>query len=372
MAIRKRPDGSCQVFCYDPAKKRKVYIKPADFGYETPLTERKARDLERRAITHYKKGGKPADAELTVREYAQEWFEHHHGEGTRRPSPNTLTQNELNLRGFLEEFGDRPIDGGIARKEALRWAKKHGYKARAAAALFNDAFDDEETKANPFANRRESQPRGRKDIVPLTEQEVERLGEIALVTHGDYGLMCRAWILFLAWVGARPGETFGLDWPALDFEEGLVTVTRIKGRKQTDRIVFPRRAQEAVLEIPGLRTGRLFSTVQGKRLEKGAVAYYWRDIRAAFIVSLDPERRKELLAVKGALDPYALRHACASWIVANGGDEYDVSAQLGNTPEVARANYVHDFEERRLERLQGLLGGSRVSSLEVVRQRRGG
>jgi hypothetical protein len=82
--------------------------------------------------------------------------------------------------------------------------------------------------------------------------------------HGDYGVVCRAWLMFGAWVGARPGEYFGLDWDALDFEQGLVTITRIKGRKQTDQVVFPKRAQDAILEMPGPAHGPV--VLDGPRL----------------------------------------------------------------------------------------------------------
>jgi hypothetical protein len=53
------------------------------------------------------------------------------------------------------------IDGGIQRREALRWAKEHQSQSYVVAAMFNDAFDDEECKANPFRNRRNPEPRGR-------------------------------------------------------------------------------------------------------------------------------------------------------------------------------------------------------------------
>src|SRR4051812_31060265 len=127
MAIRQLPNGTFQVYAYDPAKGRKVYVRPKDFDATTPTNQRQARSLEREAILHYKRQakGKSHARALTVREYVEEWFDVHHGEGTRRPSLNTLKQNQWAMRKFLERFGDREIDGGIQRREALRWAKEH-------------------------------------------------------------------------------------------------------------------------------------------------------------------------------------------------------------------------------------------------------
>jgi hypothetical protein len=56
----------------------------------------------------------------------------------------------------------------------------HPHNAKAVAALLNDAIDDEACTANPFRNRRQEQPRGRQDIYPLTEEEVDRLADCAL------------------------------------------------------------------------------------------------------------------------------------------------------------------------------------------------
>jgi integrase len=374
MAIRSLPNGTFQIYAYDPAKGRKVYVRPKDFGVETPTNQRQARDLEREAILFYKRQSKGQSTNargLTIREYVDEWLEVHHGEGTRRPSLNTFKQNKWAMRSFLEKFGDRAVDGGIQRREALRWAKENQSRAYVVAAMFNDAFDDEECKANPFRNRRNPEPRGRRDIAPLTEHEVERLGEIAFDEHGDYGVVCRAWLMFGAWVGARPGEYFGLDWDALDFEQGLVTITRIKGRRQTEQVVFPKRAQDAILEMPAPHTGRLFSTVRGSRVEKGSSSYYFNPVRGVFLAGLKPDRRAELEAEKGALDLYSLRHHAASQIVANGGDEYDCAFQLGNTPEECRRSYIHDYKTRRLDTIRQALDGASVRSLDAARKRRG-
>jgi integrase len=374
MAIRQLPNGTFQVYAYDPARGRKVYIRPKDFDATTPTNERQARNLEREAILHYKRQAKgkgtPARG-LTVREYVDEWLEVHHGEGTRRPSLNTLKHNQWAMRAFLDRFGDRAIDGGIQRREALRWAKEYPSRAYVVAALFNDAFDDEECKANPFRNRRNPEPRGRRDISPLTEHEVERLGEIAHSVHGDYGVVCRAWLMFGAWVGARPGEYFGLDWDALDFDQGLVTITRIKGRKQTDQVVLPKRARDAILDMPGPRTDRLFSTVRGSRIAKGSSSYYFNPVRSVFLTGLSSARRAELEAEKGAMDLYSLRHHAASQIVANGGDEYDCAFQLGNTAEECRRSYIHDYKARRLDTIRQALEGASVRSLDAARKRRG-
>jgi integrase len=101
--------------------------------------------------------------------------------------------------------------------------------------MYQDAVNDDLIPSNPFANRQQKQSRGRKDIEPLTEAEVEQLAEIAEDVWGAYGKVCKAWILFSAWVGTRPGETFSLTWDDLDLEAGLVTVKRVQAAVQHGR-----------------------------------------------------------------------------------------------------------------------------------------
>ena len=355
MSVVKDPDGRYSVYVYSPAKRRNVYVGRRRL-------EREAKALFREKTDEFAKQS-PA-RKLTCRAYAREWLAEHHGQGTNRPASSTHAHNEGMLRPFLEDFGDRLIDGGIGRKEALRWARRHPHNAKAASAMFNDAINDEETLGNPFANRRHEQPRGRQDIYPMTEEEVERLAGIAEQTWGSggYGLVARALVLFGAWVGARPGETLTRTDADLDVEGGLVRVTRVKGAKQTEWIVLPRQVIAALDAMPPRHSPRLFSTVQGKPMgTKGDLHYYWSPIRAAFKTTCTPERWAELLegqSDRRSLDFYALRHFCASIIVDRGGDEYDVAQQLGNTPEVCRKVYIHGYRDRVNERNRARLEGA--------------
>lgn len=370
-------NGARQVFVYDPAAGKKVYVgsrvKLRGPGGAEELEREKAAEFAAAAAA----GPAPA-AGLSTGQWAAEWLEHHHGPGTRRTAPTTRQVNELNLRPFLKEFADRPIDGGITRSEALRWARKHPHNAKSVSAMFNDAVDEERCTGNPFANRRQPQGRERKHIHPLTAEEVDRLAQIALTTWGEdgYGKVARAWVLFGAWVGTRPGETFRVERQHLDFDAGEVRVRRIKKRGNTypvDTIVLPRVVVAALTTLSLPTVGPIFTTVHGRAIEKGALRYYWDPIRAGFRQTVTNDRWAELLdgTEDGKnLDFYTLRHHCASQIVAAGGNEYDVSAQLGNSPEVARETYIHDYADERRARNRRFLDGADVVDLTARRKAR--
>ena len=366
--------GAWNVEAYDPARKRNVYV-----GRCTKKAD--AKELLRVKTAELKAAAASGDApeRVTVDAYAERWLTIKHGPGTRRPAESTRKQNRAMLKSFRAEFGSRLMAGGVQRREALDWAISHGQQAKAVAAMWNDAIDDDiGVVVNPLANRRLQQPRGRRDINPLTEREVLLLEQIALDRWGAYGPVAAAWIRFGAWVGSRPGETFSVEPADLDFARGEVTVRRVKKRGNSypvDVVALPDRVIEAVEAMPTRSRqldGPLFRTVDGKPIVKGALRYYWDPVRSVFQSQVSPERWRELLAGQKnqeTLDFYSLRHFCASLIVDRGGNEFDVSAQLGNSPEVARETYIHAYRDRVNDRNRSRLNGP-VADLDAARRRR--
>lgn len=372
-------EGQRPVYVYDPSIGRKRYV-----GSRKNLRgEDGAKALEQAKAIEFARAS-PADDTLTVATYAAEWFELHHGEGTRRPAGSTLKVNRGNMRPFLSEYGTRPLEDGLTRREALRWAKLHKHNAVVVCAMFNDAIDDGVCKVNPFAGRKQEGSRERKHIHPLTEEEVSRLADIALRQWGEdgYGLVARAWVLFGAWVGCRPGETFTVTAQALDFANGEVTIRRVKKRGRvypTDVVVLPVAVIDAIRAMPAVpMAGPLFVSPRGLPFTHG-IRYYWDPIRSAFRETVSDRRWHELLddtmedgsRVRAKnLDFYALRHFCASVMADRGADARDIAHQLGNSEQVCRETYIHAFVDRTNDRVRNLLDAPRVSDLDAARRRR--
>lgn len=372
-------EGMRPVYVYNPAVGKKVYV-----GSRKKLRgEGGAEELFRDKTAEFARARDGEANGTTIAAWAAEWLTEHHGPGTSRPETGTHTTNEGNLRPFLAEFGHLPLKGGIKRRAALAWSRKHPHNAKTVSAMYNDAIDAEAEQdlVNPFANRKQQPRRERRFIKALTTEEVERLGKIALQVWGaeGFGLVMYALIMFGAWVGTRPGETYGVEKANLDFAHGKVTVKRIKkrgGKYPTDTIVLPHVAAAAIRAMPDLPdSGPIFLSIEGSPMGKGNLRYYWDPIRAAFRQTVTDERWAELLdgTEDGQhFDFYVLRHRVASHIVAQGGNEYDVAAQLGNSPEVCRATYIHDFADERLARNAKFLNNTAdVLDLAQARDRRG-
>lgn len=368
MAISKpRPNGMRQVYVYDPRVGKKVYVG----SREKLRGPGGAQQLEREKAAEFA-GQAPAPSTLTAAAYCATWLDLHHGGGTRRPAPSTRALNESNLRPFLAKYGARPLDGGVTRSEALAWAKKHRHSAKAVSAMYNDALDEEKCKANPFANRRQEQPRGRKDIEPITEDEVDRLAEIALAMWGrnGYGLVVSAWIMFASWVGCRPGETFAVTAADLNYAAGEVAIRRVKKRDggvyPVDVVVLPGAAQDAIRAMPVIpAAGPIFRTVTGRPITKGSQRYVWDPVRKAFERELSPARAAELLLDRD-LNFYELRHFCGSMMADRGLSEHDIAHQLGNSVQVCRETYIHAYRDRTNDRVRLALDGAKVAPLRGV------
>jgi integrase len=367
--------GMRPVYVYDPRAGRKVYV-----GSRQLL--RDAKQLERDKTTEFAQADPTAG--ITIAAYAAEWLELHHGPGTRRPAPSTLKVNTGNLKPFLTGFGSRTLDS-VTRRDALRWSKLHPHNAVVVCAMFNDAIDDEECKANPFAGRKQEGSRERKHIHPLTEDEVNRLADIAYRQWGSdgYGRVARAWVLFAAWVGCRPGETFAVQGRDLDFARGEVTIRRVKKRGRvypTDVVVLSSAVIDAVREMQTVpATGPLFTTVTGLPFSKGNLRHHWDPVRSAFRETVTPERWAQLLddtAEEGTrrraknLDFYVLRHFCASVLADRGCTAKEISAQLGNSEQVCQDVYIHLYRDRSNDRVRDALNRGEVSDLEAARRRR--
>jgi integrase len=353
--------GAYECKVYDPRVKKLVYVGRRKL-------ERDAKKLFREK-TEELQGVAPS--ELTIRDYAPQWLEHHHGPGTKRPAESTRKVNAGNLKGFLEEFGDRRLDGGVGRKEALRWSKGRQHVAKTVAAMFNDAVDDEDARGNPFANRRHERSKERRLIAPITQEELDRLADIALRHWGadGYGRVARAWVLFSAWVGCRPGETFSVPLRNVDFHRGLVTIRRVKPPYNTDTVVIPKAALDALREVQGdlAQVGPMFRSVTGRPIAKGGLSYHWSPIAHAFRETVSEERWEALTEGQPSFAIYSLRHRVASVMADRGASARDIAEQLGNTAEVCERVYIHPYADDVRERNRKLLDMDNVVHLESRR-----
>ncbi len=324
--------GHFGVSVYDSALKRKRWVGTFD-------TLRDAREAERNASRR-----RGSTTRLTCREFVDMWLTNY-----ARPAPATRRTYRYALRQFVADFGHARLNE-LDRLAARPWALAQPQSnVRAVRAMLNDAISDGlHPGPNPFANLRLEQPRGRKDLDALTEEELQTLAGHALAVHEDYGLTFRAIVLFAAYVGLRPGELCALQRSDVGHDE-VVIRRNLDGTGQLklpkngkERVVIlPPPARDALLDLaPRVDVPWLFVTRSGRQFRKSSLLYYWNPVRAAF--------------GRPGMDFYELRHFCATHLLELGVSHADVAVQLGHSDggALVMSTYGHPSEDGARERLK--------------------
>lgn len=328
------------VSVYDPSIGKKRWVG-------TFVTKSEAREAEREAARRPRGGSR-----VNCAAFAQIWLSDY-----SRPSPTTHQTYRYALNRFVADFGTKKLVD-IDIPAARAWAKRNAVSnARVVRTMFNDAIADGiHPGPNPFANLRMTQSRGRKDLVPISIDDVYDLVDAAMRVHSEtlYGEEFGAIIQFAAFVGLRPGELFALQPGDIGenrvrIERSLDNTGRIKspknGRART--VVLPTPARTALDRVPDDREW-LFCSPRGKRLTRNSLYYWWRPVRAA--------------VGRPGMDFYELRHFCATHLLELGLSPSDVAVQLGHTDNGAliMSTYGHPSDERARERIFAAYGGSQV------------
>ena len=154
--------------------------------------------------------------------------------------------------------------------------------------------------------------------------------------QGWYLLRNKALLELLYGAGLRVSEASSLRVEDLDLEEGLVHVRKGKGRKAR-RVPVGSEALRALEAWLGAHEGRgpLFLNRYREGLSARSMH---RIVRAS-------GRLHDL----GGLHPHALRHSCATHMLANGADLRGIQEQLGHASLSTTQRYAHVSVERLLE-----------------------
>lgn len=320
-------------------------------------TKREARIAERDAQALLEADHQPSAT--TIAEFVDFYLKGHE----ERVKPSTYNTSRLALTRFVEDFGHRTPDS-ITPMEAEAWARANRHRVQRVSSVMNDAVRKQLCPSNPFRGYG-SKGRGRKDITPLTRDELAHLANCAERALGqEFGPMFKAFVLFAGWTGFRAGELFALEWRDLDFENRRVNLRRqaYDGVVQTLKSGEPERflPQEAIDAVRNLeRDGMLvFRGETGRRLCRTALKNAWNKVEVLY----GPR-----------VTAHELRHSLAYHLYVEKGLPADVVAvQLGHDgPDQILRLYGHG-KVGALDRLEAALSRkvTPLKSLEVVKDER--
>jgi integrase/recombinase XerC len=258
----------------------------------------------------------------------------------RGASPHTLRAYSADLRSLenhLSTEGRRLRDAQLS--DLRRWLATRAKDRRPAPAtlarhiaavrsFFSWMVQRGELQASPAA--RLQSPR-----VPRRAPRLLEVDEAAAVVErphqsGRLHLRNRALLELLYGAGLRVGEAVALDAQDVDLQQRLVTVRQGKGGR--DRVVpFGPPCADALRatlnERGGAASGPLFLNRSGTRLSA----------RSAWQIARDAGANNGV----AELHPHALRHACATHLLAAGADLRAIQEQLGHASLSTTQRYTH-------------------------------
>ena len=322
MGIRKR-GSRWTAKVYDPsAPGRQRWVG-------TFKTESEAVDAARAATV----GIAPSARARTIRDWSMVWLRDY-----ARPALSTQRTYRYAVECINADVGElllARVDRPTARRLAKSWPRG---TTRVARTMFADAHRDGLIAANPFTQLRLETPKGRKDLDALSEQQIGTLVAAAIPALGEYGPQFRAVLLFLAYVGCRPGELCCIRRADVDRARSEVTIRFTldgqggekppkNGRPRV--VIIPPRALAALADVPvRLDSPYLFHTTTGRRLSKATLSYSFRVVRQRWA-------QREL------------RHACATLLMERGLPPHVVATQLGHTDGGALVQRLYGHPSER-------------------------
>lgn len=262
----------------------------------------------------------------TIAEFAETWPERFgvdHAESTRRTKASMI-------RPFVEEFGERPLDG-VPKGELHDWGREHPNRVRYVKLMYADAVSVELCPSNPIIGLRVRGTGGRRDLVPLTPRQLN-----ALVRCEPRDL--KGAVMFSARTGIRLGELLAVTADAID---GDVLDVRCqldpRGEERPckagskGRVIIP---PDALKCLPRARTGRLWP------LSRSAHHRLWDSCRRCAEIDFPW---------------HGLRHQAATWLFERGASLDDVAWQLRHRQGSITASYVHARENVMVDRLREIV-----------------
>lgn len=297
----------------------------------------------------------PVPKRITVRQIADEWFNHLDeliAAGQLRPRTAESYRNGISHH-VLPTLGSRQVssigpDDLVAWHEAQRRSGAAAWSIHARwvplRSLLGYAARTGRIIANPadLLTRRERPKLGRPKDRFLTSGEIEALLWNA---RGNAALI----VPLLLFTGVRASELLGLTWEDVDFDRQVIRVRYQMSRKGNKRVLLKSESGRREVILMGavahrLRKARLaarFSNQTDLIVANGVgKTLGYRKLASLFAAACDAA------GVHG-VTPHTCRHTFASILIDQGRDVEFVSQQLGHaSTKTTWDTYVHLFRAR--------------------------
>lgn len=208
-------------------------------------------------------------------------------------------------------------------------------------------------KVNPAGtNSMDAPPRVEEEVKPIPASDVRKI--ISAAEGTPYGAR---WSVALA-LGLRPGETLGLRWSDVDFDEGVLHVRqqlqRVKGKGLVEKTPKSSAGVRSMYLPPTLLAG-LKSHRKAQNEARLRAGDHWTDSGLVFTLDngrgisaeVDRRRWRALLESAGVEHRrlYDARHSAGTLLLAQGVAPRTAMALLGHSQVSVTMRYQHAVDE---------------------------
>jgi len=278
------PSGRWRGRVWHPRLRKQVSVRQVIGGPDTYESEAEAKLAEAEARTLLSKS---ARAGVTVSEWWAEWTTN---PIWQRPSESTNINYRARTKAFVERYGSLAMRA-VGDDEVAEWLRgKHASTVKELRVMWNDAASAAAgrlVRENPFANLGLPSSRGRRDVQPPDEAQIQTFIQLAEeLTPPSFA----AYLDVAIGTGMRPGELDALRWTKCDFQKEEIRVDE-QWNKISRQFTKPKahhirtigmteRARDRLLSLP--REGEhCFQTLRGSHYCPSTRTHHWNRVRAA-------------------------------------------------------------------------------------------
>jgi integrase len=306
------------------------------------------------AVEHSKLSGAYVDARASrtrFRDFADEWAASQDWKGTTRESwPYVRVRLDPELGAMPLASIDRLVLQRTRAKLAERYATSTTSTTMAyAGMILRAAYASGRIGRDPTVGLRAPKARADEADGRVGPDDVPTRAEALAILEGAPGRYRAAIALGLA--GLRVGEVLGMSADRLELDRRIVTVDRQLQRVDGELILTTPKAEKVrTIVVPGLVAvelrrhlrdhggeGVLFTGRRGTPMMR----------RDAFYASAWRPALSGAGLAEGRFKFHALRHFCASTLLAEGAPLTAVAGHLGDTVETVSRTYVHWLRDDR-------------------------
>lgn len=197
------------------------------------------------------------------------------------PRPDAIRKIRYSIGRVVEDTPDKPLDS-LSKAFCVQWCAQHPlWEQMALRAALSKAVEWEYLDRNPMTGI------GDKYTRPESKKRLSQ-DQLLLILDAVRDTPIEAGVIIQASCGLRKAEALALDWEHIDFETGLLTVSRTwhygskggwfedtKNAQSKGKVRVPPRSLARLEEIRG--TGPI-CTMNGKRMIPNTYYNIWRHI----------------------------------------------------------------------------------------------